>query len=284
MLFDADYITKMIRGLVPLGHFAMTHEQAVASANLGFGFLYYGLVRALAPERIVVVGSFRGFSPVCFALGLRDNGAGHLDFVDAAMVDGFWKDPKCVTAHFSQFGVADYISHFKVSSSQYLQESGAMAAPIDLLFIDGDHSFAGVEHDYQRLGDLVRSDGYILLHDSYAAGFGFTEWEVADFLGSIAGTLAQTVTFTVAQGLTLIKRVPQTRAGKEGQELERALRAALEQTKNETTDMHLVSHLIEQALALHRVQRTGEENGLQLLRKANQDLRSELVRIRARQA
>lgn len=36
---------------------------------------------------------------------------------------------------------------------------------LDLLFIDGDHSYQGVKEDYFMYKDLVRSGGYIIFHD-----------------------------------------------------------------------------------------------------------------------
>jgi len=48
----------------PLGH-----NEAPDNLNLGFGFLYYGLARALRPKHLLVIGSGFGFSVVCFALG-----------------------------------------------------------------------------------------------------------------------------------------------------------------------------------------------------------------------
>lgn len=38
-------------------------------------------------------------------------------------------------------------------------------APIDLLFLDGDHTYAGVAQDFADYSPLVRSDGYVALHD-----------------------------------------------------------------------------------------------------------------------
>ena len=61
----------------PLGH-----NEEPENLNLGFGFLYYGLVRALRPKHLLVIGSGFGFSVVCFALGIKDNGGGALTFVD----------------------------------------------------------------------------------------------------------------------------------------------------------------------------------------------------------
>jgi len=37
--------------------------------------------------------------------------------------------------------------------------------PIDLLFIDGDHSYEGVKQDYHTYRDLVRTGGLIAFHD-----------------------------------------------------------------------------------------------------------------------
>jgi predicted O-methyltransferase YrrM len=37
--------------------------------------------------------------------------------------------------------------------------------PLDFLFIDGDHSYAGVRQDFYTFGPLVRRDGLIALHD-----------------------------------------------------------------------------------------------------------------------
>jgi hypothetical protein len=56
-------INKILYQAKPLGH----HE-AKESLNLGFGFLYYGLVRSLRPKHIVVIGSGYGFSVICLAL------------------------------------------------------------------------------------------------------------------------------------------------------------------------------------------------------------------------
>ena len=38
-------------------------------------------------------------------------------------------------------------------------------APIDVLFIDGDHSYEGVKQDYEMYRSLVRPGGIIAFHD-----------------------------------------------------------------------------------------------------------------------
>ena len=39
-------------------------------------------------------------------------------------------------------------------------------APIDFLFIDGDHSWAGIERDWHDWSDFIASGGLVALHDS----------------------------------------------------------------------------------------------------------------------
>ena len=37
--------------------------------------------------------------------------------------------------------------------------------PVDVLFIDGDHTYAGVRSDYEMYGPLVRDGGVVAFHD-----------------------------------------------------------------------------------------------------------------------
>jgi len=41
----------------------------------------------------------------------------------------------------------------------------ALGGPLDVLFVDGDHSYAGVREDFDRYSPLVRPGGIIAFHD-----------------------------------------------------------------------------------------------------------------------
>jgi pimeloyl-ACP methyl ester carboxylesterase len=159
----------------PLGH----REQR-GKLNLGFGFMYYGLVRALRPAHAVVIGSGYGFSVVCLALGLKDNGCGSLTFVDpsySAFRDGllktvgganFWSDPEEVRSHFARFGVERIVTHYKYASEEFFRRYDELRLPpIDLAFIDGNHSYAHVWHDVAATLRHGRRNTYLLLHDTH---------------------------------------------------------------------------------------------------------------------
>jgi hypothetical protein len=68
---NRELITDIFDYAKPLGH-----NEARENCNLGFGFHYYGAVRSLRPEHILVIGSGFGFSVVCLALRLKYNGKG----------------------------------------------------------------------------------------------------------------------------------------------------------------------------------------------------------------
>src|SRR5262249_15165419 len=158
----------------PLGH----HESP-ANLNLGFGFVYYGLVRALRPEHVLVIGSGFGFSVVCLALGLKDNQRGKLTFVDPSYsvfregplrtVGGtaHWDDSTKVRAHFRRFGVDQLITHHKVTSGQLFEDYTARGLPpIDVAFIDGSHAYADVRDDFINVLRHSHRNSYVLLHDT----------------------------------------------------------------------------------------------------------------------
>lgn len=158
----------------PLGH-----NEDPENLNLGFGFLYYGLVRSLRPKHVAVIGSGYGFSVVCLALGLKDNGRGRLSFIDpsySVFKDGplqtiggtsQWNDPQKVRAHFRRFGVEHIVTHYKQTSADFFAGYAAhKLPPIDIGFIDGNHSYADVRADFLNVLRQARKNSYVLLHDT----------------------------------------------------------------------------------------------------------------------
>lgn len=171
---DPAMLCEIFAHARPLGH-----NEDAANLNLGFGFLYYGLVRALRPQHIVVIGSGYGFSVVCLALGLRDNDEGSLSFVDPSYsvlkhgplhtVGGTaqWDDPQRVREHFRRFGVERIVTHFKSTSAEFFDSYREHRLPdIDLAFIDGNHSYDAVRSDFLAALHYARRNSYLLLHDT----------------------------------------------------------------------------------------------------------------------
>ena len=171
---NPDLIEAILRDAKPLGH----HE-APDNLNLGFGFMYYALARALRPRHVVVIGSGFGFSVVCLALALKDNAKGQLSFVDpsySVFTDGpfktmggtgQWNEPEKVTQHFARFGVEGIVTHHRMRSSEFFARYDGLRLPqIDLAFIDGSHAYEDVREDFVSTLKRSRKNTYLLLHDT----------------------------------------------------------------------------------------------------------------------
>lgn len=170
---NTDLLSTIFKHARPLGH-----NEDASNLNLGFGFLYYGLVRMLRPEHVVVIGSGFGFSVVTLALGIKDNGSGQLSFVDPsysvfkhgpmATVGGTsqWDDPQKVRAHFARFGVEQIVTHYKSTSAEFFANTASSLPKIDIAFIDGSHTYADVRNDFLNTLQYTRRNSYILLHDT----------------------------------------------------------------------------------------------------------------------
>jgi len=167
-------LDNILRNARPFGH----HEDAM-ELNLGFGFIYYGLVRALRPKHIVVIGSGFGFSVVCLGLGLKDNKTGRLSFVDPSYsllrngpfktVGGMakWNDPRKVEEHFAGFGLETIVSHHRMTSEVFFARFKHFdLPPIDVAFIDGNHSFRDARNDFINVLKHSKKNSYVFLHDS----------------------------------------------------------------------------------------------------------------------
>lgn len=171
---NPELLGTIFRHARPLGHC-----ESAGELNLGFGFLYYGLVRVLRPHHVLVIGSGYGFSVVCLALGLKDNAAGQLTFVDPSysiLSDGpfktvggtsQWDSPAKVRRHFARFGVERIVTHHRLKSEHFFERYDELDLPgIDLSFIDGNHSYADVRRDFVNSLRHSRKNSYLLLHDS----------------------------------------------------------------------------------------------------------------------
>lgn len=145
----------------------MGHGERVEDLNLGLGWMYYALARLLRPQVVVVIGSYRGFTPLIFGRALADNGEnGEVYFVEPSLVDDFWKDPGAVAAHFAGLGVRN-VRHFLMTTQQFVaSEVYRSLHSVGIVFIDGYHSEEQARFDYQSFAGRLASDGIVLFHDS----------------------------------------------------------------------------------------------------------------------
>lgn len=171
---NTNLLKDILQHAKPLGH-----NQNPQNLNLGFGFIYYGVARALRPKHTLVIGSGYGFSVVCLALAIRDNGSGSLTFVDPSyslLKDGplktlggrgTWNREDRVQEHFERFGVDKIVTHYKMRSDEFFPSYGDSGLPlIDLGFVDGSHAYKDVQYDVVNMIGQSHKNSYIFLHDT----------------------------------------------------------------------------------------------------------------------
>jgi len=137
-------------------------------------WVIYGLVRALKPAVCVEIGSARGKSACFIAQALQENDKGKLYAIDPHNVNA-WND----VGSEDTFGVmSGNLRKLNLSHRvEIVRKTSTVAAvewnvPIDLLFIDGDHTYEGVRNDWDLFSPHLTKFGVALFHD--------TIWEVAE--------------------------------------------------------------------------------------------------------
>jgi predicted O-methyltransferase YrrM len=129
-------------------------------------FLYRA---ARGMRTIVEIGSFRGKSTCLLALGSADVG-GHVHAIDphinvANHEPGLYDsaDHQALVGYTQRYGVASRVTPIVKLSNDARKDWGQ--TPIDLLWIDGDHTYEGARDDFTNWPGLVRPGGLIAGHD-----------------------------------------------------------------------------------------------------------------------
>jgi predicted O-methyltransferase YrrM len=206
-----DWITQVLDddGLSGMGH-----AQNRQSVNLGLGWLYYGMARVVKPETAIVIGSYRGFVPLMLGRALADDGGGKVLFIDPSLVDGFWREPAEVRAHFAKFGLGN-IEHHCMTTQEFVKSAAYKSlGEVGMIFIDGFHSHEQARFDFEAFEPRLSAHGMIFFHDSirvrtsriYGADKVY-EHRVRDFMLELSkDPRLQVFDVPFGDGLTLVRK------------------------------------------------------------------------------
>lgn len=163
--------TELIR-LVGAARRGLRHaklERLDVPSGLGdSSWALYGLVRAMRPTVCVEIGSAMGRSAGFIGAALRDIGIGKLYAIDPHTAtawndDGPTESFATMRRTLKRLGVERHVEIVRERSEHAAQH---WTLPIDLLFIDGDHSYEGVRRDWELFMPHVHPFGAVVFHDT----------------------------------------------------------------------------------------------------------------------
>jgi len=178
MITNTNYIKKYITNNngtpVP---FRWTH--GATDTHMGDGIMIYSLVQHMRAKNCVCIGSGGGFIPRIMTqarVDLHKQGIfeGHMEFNWGDIGATYLVDPCNGIGGNSDVDNPDsfFRTHFP---PRFIKETSEKAfynffvpqdIKIDLLFIDGDHSYEGVKLDFDLYSTIMSENGVIVLHDS----------------------------------------------------------------------------------------------------------------------
>lgn len=139
------------------------------------------IVKTMIPTTIVELGVDYGFSAFCFEKALSmysPNGKIY-------GIDRFTGDDQTDFRNTKEF-VTNIIKehnlqHIEIIEGDFTEVSKIWKKPIDILHIDGYHTYEAVKNDFECWSSFVRDNGVILFHDTSVEYYGikkfFTELE-----------------------------------------------------------------------------------------------------------
>ncbi len=133
--------------------------QVIESSEPEVSRTLYVMARLLRARKIAEVGVFRGATSRFLARALQDNGGGELFLVDMS--------EDALKAAESMVGDAPGVNLRNLLGSSTAEEVLAAVPPdLDLVYLDADHTEAGVRAELAKWIPRIRSGGIVAVHDS----------------------------------------------------------------------------------------------------------------------
>jgi predicted O-methyltransferase YrrM len=133
-------------------------------------FLYEAARKCTGRGAIVEIGSFNGKSTVWLARGSQAGARVPVFCIDPFEESAEYPRPAGSASIFDAFnrnirraGVESLVTAFRGTSAE---RAATWDKPIELLWIDGDHSYAGVKLDFEKFGAHLLDGGLIAFHDT----------------------------------------------------------------------------------------------------------------------
>ncbi len=180
------------------GLFASTSlDHGVISMPVRQGAYLFGLTRQMQARKVIEIGRYKGGSTLLIAAAMGRNGE-------------FWSidiGKKEARMFGGQAGrsfddmLTDVCERFDLKVDIVVGDSRTLeldTGEVDLVFIDGDHTYEGVRNDFERFGRRVRVGGAVLFDDVFDEGIFKTH---VDTVGRLVQEIVAEGKFKLVKGV-----------------------------------------------------------------------------------
>ncbi len=148
------------------GLFASTSlDHAVISMTIRQAAYLFGLVREMKAKKVIEIGRYKGGSTLLIAAAM--GGEGEFWSIDIGDKEARLHDGSLSRPFDAQIG--DTFAGLGLQVNLLVGDSRTLEVDteeVDLVFIDGDHSYEGVKNDFEQFGKRVRIGGAVLFDDA----------------------------------------------------------------------------------------------------------------------
>ena len=109
----------------------------------------------IQPKQVLEIGTYTGYSAICLAAGLKENGELHTIDINEELYD-------MCQSYFEKAGLSKKIIQHIGHAADIIPRIDCI---FDLVFIDGDHSFEGALKDFQNYYPKIKKGGIFAGHD-----------------------------------------------------------------------------------------------------------------------
>jgi len=116
---------------------------------------------------ICEIGSYVGASACCFGAAAKESGSGQVLCIDTWTNDAMSEGHRQTWSEFAE-NTAEYrdlLRPIRGFSTEVIDEVRAHATILDVLFIDGDHSYEGVKADWDNYKGMLKVGSVVVFHD-----------------------------------------------------------------------------------------------------------------------
>ncbi len=166
----------------------------------------FGLVRRTKSRKVIEIGRYKGGSTLTIAAAM--NGEGEFWSIDLGE-----KEARLHQRGTRTFDdeISDLCARFGLPVTLLVGDSRTIevdTGEVDLVFIDGDHTYEGVRNDFERFGRRVKVGGAVLFDDACDEGIFHTH---SDSVGRLIREIASSGDYRLVKSVNRLAHIERVR-------------------------------------------------------------------------